>query len=117
MGQPPKRIEVLFFRTGTGAEPVREWLKELSRADRGAIGRDIRIVELGWPIGMPVCRALGDGLYEVRTTLIDRIARVLFTIDGSRMVLLHGFIKKSRKTPQQELDLARRRKKERDRDI
>jgi phage-related protein len=73
------------------------------------IGEDIRTVELGWPIGMPVCRALGKGLYEVRTRLRDRIARVCFTIDGDEMILLHGFIKKSQTTPLADLELARKR--------
>jgi hypothetical protein len=85
-----KRIEVIFFRTGAGGEPVRTWLKSLSPIeDRKQIGVDIKTVEFGWPIGMPVCRALGDGLYEVRSSLSqNRIARVLFYIDAKgRMVL------------------------------
>jgi phage-related protein len=90
-----KKITAVFFATEAGAEPVRDWLKSLSKADRVRIGGDICTVEQGWPLGMPVCRPLGDGLYEVRTTLSDRIARVLFGIEGNDMVLLHGFIKKS----------------------
>jgi phage-related protein len=80
--------------------------------DRKRIGEDIKTVEFGWPIGMPVCRPLGDGIYEVRTRLArNRIARILFYIDKmGRMVLLHGFIKKTRKTPDEDLDLARRNK-------
>lgn len=103
-----KRIPAIFFRTPAGGEPVRDWLKSLSRVDRKQIGIDIMTVEFGWPIGMPVCRALGHGLYEVRTSLIgNRIARVLFYIDKrGRMVLLHGFIKKTQKTPAEDLDLA-----------
>ena len=103
-----KRIPAIFFRTDAGGEPVREWLKSLSRADRKQIGTDIMTVEFGWPIGMPVCRALGHGLYEVRTRLnSNRIARVLFYVDKrDRMVLLHGFIKKTQKTPVDDLKLA-----------
>lgn len=107
-----KRIVVAFFRGEHGAEPVRDWLLALDRLDRKAIGEDIKTVEIGWPIGMPACRPLGQGLYEVRTSLRGRIARVLFSIAGGRMVLLHGFIKKTRKTPPSELDLARQRKRQ-----
>jgi phage-related protein len=91
---------------------VREWLKGLTQEDRKCIGEDIKTVEFGWPIGMPVCRPLGDGVYEVRTSLTqNRIARVLFYIDRkSRMVLLHGFIKKTQKTPNEDLELAKRNK-------
>jgi phage-related protein len=101
-----KKITVVFFRAEKGREPVREWLLDLSKEDRVRIGEDIRVVEFGWPIGMPVCRALGAGLYEVRTNLTDRIARVLFGIVGSEMVLLHGFIKKTRAAPKEDIDLA-----------
>jgi phage-related protein len=109
-----KRIHAFFFRTAAGGEPVREWLKSLQPIeDRKRIGTDIRTVEFGWPIGMPTCRALHDGLYEVRTNLTHgRIARVLFYIDvQGRMVLLHGFIKKTRKTPDEDINLARRNKR------
>ena len=108
-----KRIEVIFFRTGAGGEPVRDWLKSLKPIeDRKQIGVDMKTVEFGWPVGMPVCRPLGDGLYEVRSSLSqNRIARVLFYIDAKgRMVLLHGFIKKTQKTPTADLDLARKNK-------
>ena len=107
-----KRVPAIFFRTEAGGEPVRDWLKELSSDDRKRIGADIKTVEFGWPIGMPVCRPLGRALYEVRTTLSqNRIARVLFYIDKQdRMVLLHSFIKKTRKTPDEDLELARANK-------
>ena len=107
-----KRVPAIFYRTEAGGEPVRDWLKELSPEDRKHIGENIKTVEFGWPIGMPVCRPLGDGIYEVRTSLAqNRIARVLFYIDKKgRMVLLYGFIKKTRKTPDEDLDLARRNK-------
>ena len=104
-----KRVPAIFYRTEAGGEPVREWLKGLSEEDRKRIGEDIKTVEFGWPVGMPVCRPLGNGIYEVRTSLAqNRIARVLFYIDKrDRMVLLHGFIKKTQKTPVEDLELAR----------
>ncbi len=103
---------MIFYRTEAGGEPVREWVKALSPDDRKRIGEDIKTVEFGWPVGMPVCKPLGDGIYEVRTSLgQNRIARVLFCIDRKgRMVLLHGFIKKTQKTPDADLDLARSNK-------
>ena len=107
-----KHIPAIFFRTEAGGEPVREWLKGLSPEDRKRTGEEIKTVEFGWPIGMPVCRPLGDGIHEVRTSLAqNRIARVLFYVDKKgRMVLLHGFIKKTRKTPDEDLQLARNNK-------
>ena len=118
--KPAKRVQAIFYKTDAGGEPVREWLKGLSsREDRRLIGYDIETVEFGWPIGMPVCRPLGDGMYEVRTGLTqNRIARVLFYIDKlGRMVLLHGFIKKSRRTPPEDLKLARANKKKHERGL
>ena len=108
-----KRVPTIFYRTEAGGEPVRDWLKSLpSPDDRKRIGEDVKTVEFGWPIGMPGCKPLGDGIYEVRTHLTqNRIARVLFYIDEKkRMVLLHGFIKKTRKTPSDDLVLARNNK-------
>jgi phage-related protein len=108
-----KRVPAIFYRTEAGGEAVRDWLKGLpSSEDRKRIGEDIKTVEFGWPIGMPVCKPLGDGIYEVRSNLAqNRIARVLFYIDKKgRMVLLHGFIKKTQKTPNEDLDLARHNK-------
>lgn len=110
MPDPLKRIEAMFYRTESGAEPVRVWLKRLDKKDRAKIGADIKTVEYGWPIGMPVCKAMRGGLFEVRTDLGNRVARVLFCIFADRMVLLHGFIKKTRTTPKNELDLALERK-------
>jgi phage-related protein len=108
-----QRVPAIFFRTEAGGEPVRDWLKALpSPEDRKRIGEDIKTVEFGWPNGMPACKPLGDGIYEVRTHLAqNRIARVLFYIDKKgRMVLLHGFIKKTQKTPNEDLELARSNK-------
>lgn len=99
-------LNVFFYRTESGNEPVREWLKELPRDDKRQIGEDIKTAQLGWPLGMPLIRKIESDLWEVRTTLQDGISRVLFTVDGSHMILLHGFIKKSQKTPQNELKTA-----------
>lgn len=103
------RLHVLFYKTDSGNEPVREWLKSLAREDRRIIGEDIKTVQFGWPLGMPLVRKLEAGLWEVRSKLDNRIARVLFTVDEAEVVLLHGFIKKSDKTPTNDLNLARKR--------
>jgi phage-related protein len=105
--QTPARILLPLRR-----EPVREWLKGLNPEERKVIGEDIKDVEFSWPIGMPLVRSLGRELWEVRSSLPGgRIARVLFCVEQGSMVLLHGFIKKTQKTPQRELDLALKRKK------
>jgi phage-related protein len=100
------KLTVRFFRTEQGNEPVREWLKGLPSADRKAVGDEIRAVQFGWPIGMPLVRKLKPGLWEVRVRLDERIARVLFTVLDGEAVLLHGFIKKSQKTPATDLETA-----------
>ncbi len=108
-----KKINVVFYQTLSGNEPVREWLKSLSVEDRQNIGNDIKTVEYGWPIGMPVSRPFGNKLYEVRSSISDkRIARVIFTIIDHYMVLLNGFVKKTQQTPKEEIDLALKRMKE-----
>jgi phage-related protein len=89
---------------------VREWLTDLPREQRRLVGIEIKTVQMGWPIGMPVVRKLDIGLWEVRVDLGDTIARVLFTVVGSNMILLHGFIKKSQKTPMSDLATAKQRK-------
>jgi phage-related protein len=103
------RLVVFFFRTERGSEPVREWLKALSIVEKRIIGEDIKTVQFGWPLGMPVVRKVEPGLWEVRSRLPSRIARILFTVIEHKMVLLHGFIKKSEKTPADDLTLARQR--------
>ena len=108
--EPQKKIRVVFYRTPIGNEPVREWLKALPSADKKSIGKDIKAVELNWPIGIPLVRKIDADLWEVRSTLASRIARVFFTVWKGYMVLLHGFIKKAQKTPQDELDLAKKRR-------
>ncbi|WP_349573134.1 type II toxin-antitoxin system RelE/ParE family toxin [Azotobacter salinestris] len=110
MADNPIILGVKFFRTEAGNEPVREWLADLPKESRRLIGMDIKTVQLGWPIGMPVVRKLEPGLWEVRTDLGDTIARVIFTLVDTEMVLLHGFIKKSQKTPPVDLKTAKQRK-------
>jgi phage-related protein len=109
---PQPTLEVRFFRTAEGREPVREWLKSLPREERKAIGDEIRTVQFGWPIGMPLVRKLEAGLWEVRVNLPNRIGRVLFTVVGKQAVLVHGFVKKSPRTPAHDLAVARRRKQQ-----
>jgi phage-related protein len=106
------RLEVVFYQTAAGREPVRDWLKRLPREDRRTIGFDLKTVQFGWPLGMPLVRKLEPGIWEVRSNLDGRIARVLFTTVGNSMVLLHSFIKKSQKAPAGDIDLARSRKAE-----
>ena len=105
-------LDVRFFVTDSGSEPVREWLKDLPAIERKVIGEDIKTVQLGWPLGMPLVRNLGDGVWEVRVKLENRIVRVLFALDKATMVLLHGFIKKQQATPKPDLDLAKDRLKQ-----
>jgi phage-related protein len=108
-----KKIVARFYLTAAGRNPVRDWLLELPRNDRRIIGKDIQKVEFGWPIGMPYCRALGHGLWEVRSDLTGgRIARVIFSIIRGEMVLLHGIEKKTQKTPAHDIELAFKRKRE-----
>ena len=105
------RLTVRFFRESTGSEPVRDWLKRLPVDEKREIGSDIKTVQFGWPIGMPVVDHIDGDVWEVRTRLSTRIARVLFVLEGNVMVLLHGFIKKERKTPKADLDIAKQRLK------
>jgi phage-related protein len=114
-----KRVPVAFYRTDLGREPVREWLKQLEPVDRKIVGNDLQTLEFGWPIGMPLCRSIRGhkGLWEVRSHLSSgRIARVLFCVAGGRMVLLHAFVKKTKKTPAAELNIAKSRMKGEDDD-
>lgn len=105
-----KKITVVFFRSDNGVMPVRDWLLSLSDSDRRTIGEDIKTVEFGWPVEMPIARPMGNGLYEVRSDISGGAqARILFTIYRGNMVLLHGFIKKTQKTPVNDLRTARRR--------
>ena len=106
-------IPVVFYRTTSGVEPVRDWLRSLPDDDRRKIGIDLATVQVGWPVGMPMCRPLGGGLWEVRSSLPSRrIARILFFVHEGRLGGVHGFIKKTQETPQDDIELARKRMKE-----
>jgi len=102
-------LKVVFCTTSAGNEPVRDWLLGLAADDRRVVGFDIKTAQYGWPLGMPLIRKLEPGLWEVRSHIADGIARVLVTVDGSTMVLLHGFVKKSEKSPTVDLKTARQR--------
>jgi phage-related protein len=108
----PKRLDAIFFRTRGSNEPVREWLKALTKDERKAVGEDIAYVQFKWPIGKPRVDHLRGAIWEVRTSLGNRIARTLFAISGNRMLLPHGFIKKTQRTPNGDIDLAEKRFKE-----
>ncbi len=103
------QLQVVFYKSASGKEPVRDWLKKLDKEDRKVIGEDIKTVQFGWPLGMPLIRKIETGLWEVRIQLANRIARILFTSHEGLMVLLHGFIKKSQKTPANDLKVAKQR--------
>ncbi len=108
----PKKLPA-SYETPAGSEPVREWIRALDAADRKIVGDDIATLEFAWPVGMPVCRPLGNGLFEARSTLEgNRIARILFCTTKTGLVLLHAFVKKTQKTPAADLALARKRKKD-----
>jgi phage-related protein len=108
-----QKIPLIFYRLRSGNEPVREWLKNLPEAERHAIGKDLLRAQWRWPVGMPLCRPLGSGLWEVRTDLpTKRTARVLLCLYREHLVALHGFIKKTRTTPDDDLALARQRHQE-----
>ena len=110
MGMEPI-LNASFFKSDSGNEPVREWLKALTATERKAIGEDIKTVQFGWPLGMPLVRHIEGDIWEVRVRLENRIARLFFCLEGSTMVLLHAFVKKQQATPKQDLDLAKERLK------
>ncbi|MBT4971284.1 MAG: type II toxin-antitoxin system RelE/ParE family toxin [Thiotrichales bacterium] len=104
-------LSVSFYRTGLGAEPVRDWLKDMVGSDKKIIGEDIKLVQYRWPLGMPLVRKMEPALWEVRSKIGgNRISRVFFTVSGAEMILLHGFVKKTQKTPKKDVDLSRSRK-------
>lgn len=110
---PTQKTPLVFYRSGGGREQVREWLKALDAADRHAVGQDLMRAQWRWPVGMPLCRPMGQGLWEIRTELpSNRIARVLLCLDEGVLIALHAFIKKTQKTPDDDLALARKRQKE-----
>ena len=103
------RLRVVFYRSSTGREPVREWLQALDDKSKKILGEDIKTVQFGWPLGLPLVRSLSNGLWEVRSRLSQGPARVIFLAEGDLIVLLHGFIKKTQRIPKKELEIARRR--------
>lgn len=106
-------LVVRFWRSASGREPVRDWLNALSDDQRRIVGRDIAKVQYGWPLGLPLCRPMGEGLWEIRSSLPHRTeVRILFGFVNEELVLLHAFVKKTAKTPQSELSRARERLKE-----
>ena len=108
-----QKIPLIFFRSEEGNEPVREWLKGLPEIERHVIGKDLLRAQWRWPVGMPLCRPLGSGLWEIRTDLpTKKTARVLLCVYREHLVALHGFVKKTRKTPDEDLEIARKRKRE-----
>ena len=106
----PHPLRVIFYRSEGGNEPVRDWLKGLPGHERRVIGEDLKTLQFRWPLWMPLVRSLGDGLWELRSTLPTRIARCVFFVPKGRIVVLHGFIKKTQKTPPEDKALALKRK-------
>ena len=104
-------LDIYFYKTEQGNEPVREWLQQLNNEDKKRIGEDMKTVQFGWPLGMPLVKHLDGDVWEVRIVLSKRIARVLFVLETNSMVLIHGFIKKQQKTLKADLDLAKDRVK------
>ena len=107
-----RKLPAVFYRSASGDEPVREWLKALPKTDRQTIGEDIAYVQYKWPIGKPRVDHLRGSVWEVRSTIGNRIARVLFAVEGAEMILLHAFIKKTQQTNPADIDLASKRLKE-----
>ena len=105
-------LDVYFFKTETNNEPVRQWLQLLTSRNKKLIGEDIKTVQFGWPLGMPLVRHIDGEIWEVRSRLSEGIARILFILDDNAMVLIHGFIKKQQKIPKLDLDLAKQRVKQ-----
>jgi phage-related protein len=106
------QLRVKFYKTPNGNEPVREWLKSQTKDVKKIVGEDIRAAQKVWPQGMPLVKHVESKIWEVRSTIPRGIVRVLFTVRNECIVLLHSFIKKTQKTPQQELEIARKRLKE-----
>jgi phage-related protein len=106
-------IPVRFYRAEAGGSPPLDWLRSLDKEDRRAVGLDLMRVQFGWPIGRPLVGSLKDGLWEVRSSLpSQRIARLILCFHDQVLVVLHGFIKKTQKTPAGDLALAKQRMKE-----
>ena len=109
--EPNNRLSVVFYKTDNGNEPVREWLLSMGKKEKKRIGQEIKLVQYGWPLGMPVVKKLEKDIWEIRIKLLGKIVRILFTVLNDQIVLLHGFIKKTQKISKQDLDIARDRVK------
>lgn len=116
MIKPNPTLKVAFYKELSGNEPVRKWLKSLDDTVRFIISTDIKKVQFRWPLGLPLVRSLGGKLWEVRSNIPDGIARIMFIVFKGRMILLHGFIKKTQKTPLSDLQLAKKRAKNYEKD-
>ena len=106
------RLGCAFYRTQSGHEPVRDWLRALGKEVSKSVGSDILTVQWSWPVGKPLVDGLSGGLYEIRSTHDRTEYRVFFCIAGSKLVLLHGIVKKARKAPKADIELARKRLRE-----
>jgi len=104
-------MKIVFYKSDSGGEPVREWLQSLNKPDRKSVGEDLKTVQYGWPLGMPIVKKLDADLWQIRSHIKNGIARVIFTIREDTIILLHGFIKKSDRIPQDELNTAKQRNK------
>jgi phage-related protein len=104
-------LHVSFYAELSGKEPVRDWIRKLEKEEQKIVGQDIKRVQVGWPLGMPLVKSLGKGLWEIRSSLGTRIVRIIFTVYAGKIILLHGFIKKSQKPPIKDLELAKKRAK------
>ena len=102
-------LKVVFYETQQGKQPCRDFLLALEKDDRREVGADIFAAQKGFPLGLPLCRKMNKELWEIRSTVSDGICRVFFTVDGNAMILLHGFKKKSDKTPLKEIGIAKKR--------
>ena len=112
MASVPRVLTISFYQAPGGAEPVVAWLRALDRNSRKSIGSDLKTVEFGWPVGMPLVRKLGAGLWELRSHVPGGITRIFFTVVGVLMVLLHAITKKSDKIPKSDLAIAKARRDE-----
>lgn len=102
-------LEAAFFETESGSQPCRDFILTLDREDKKEIGAKIFEVQQGFPMGLPLVRKMDTNLWEIRISISDGICRIFFTIAGNIIILLHGFVKKSQKTPQNELETAKKR--------
>lgn len=104
-----KLIPVKFFQQSSGKQPVRDVLLALTKEEKKIVGKDIKAAQLGWPMGLPLVDSIGKGLWEIRSTLPDKIVRVFFIVHSETFILLHAIVKKSQKAPPNDIAIARKR--------